>query len=274
MASVADFVEMTKVSPPRSLAAFIDRWIFVFMAGLFIVTVLAGFIPTSIEKVMEVQAGVRPPLPLVLHVHAVLMGSWMLLLLTQTVLMATGRSAWHKQLGVAGMVIAPAMVLTGFFLVPTMVGYNFERIALAPPEILTPEAAEEARMFLSSLVAAQISVGVLFLVCVYLGLRARKTDAGFHKRMMILASVLPLPAAIDRMAWLPTTYPDSAVSVYLYPLLWIAPMLLWDLLRGNGFHSAYRVWLVLYIPAALVVIYLWWKPWWIEIAQRLVGVSA
>ena len=33
---------------------FFDRWIFVMMAGLLLVTVLAGFIPSSIEKVAAV----------------------------------------------------------------------------------------------------------------------------------------------------------------------------------------------------------------------------
>jgi hypothetical protein len=139
---------------------------------------------------------------------------------------------------------------------------------------MSAEEVETAKMFMSSLVAAQISIGILFPICVFLGLRARKANPDFHKRMMILASVLPLPAAIDRLSWLPTSYPDGALSVFVYPVLWIAPMLLWDLLRGKAFHSAYRTWFALYAPMAALVIYLWWKPWWIAFAQDLVGVSA
>ena len=71
-------------------------------------------------KVGLVQAGARPPFPLVLHMHAVLMGSFLLLLLAQTWLMATGRRALHMQLGVLGMVLAPALVVVGFVLAPTM----------------------------------------------------------------------------------------------------------------------------------------------------------
>src|SRR5438094_5053250 len=74
---------------PRAHA--IDRWIYVFTAASFIAIVLAGFIPDSIGKVAAVQAGERPPFPLVLHFHAVLMGSFLLLLLAQTTLAATGR---------------------------------------------------------------------------------------------------------------------------------------------------------------------------------------
>lgn len=60
----------------------IDRWIFVFTAVWFIAIVLVGFIPDSLMKVAAVQAAQRPPFPTVLHVHAVLMGSFLLLLLT------------------------------------------------------------------------------------------------------------------------------------------------------------------------------------------------
>jgi hypothetical protein len=91
----------------------IDRWIYVFSAALFIAIILIGFIPDSLEKIAAVQAGQRPPFPLVLHLHAVLMASFMLLLLTQTVLVATGRSELHKKVGLAAFVIVPALVRLG-----------------------------------------------------------------------------------------------------------------------------------------------------------------
>src|SRR6476659_8549317 len=103
---------------PRAHA--IDRWIFVFMAAWFIVITLAGFIPDSIMKVGMVQAGARPPFPLVLHMHAVLMGSFLSLLLAQTWLMATGRRELHMRLGIAGMVLAVLLVAVGCVLAPTM----------------------------------------------------------------------------------------------------------------------------------------------------------
>src|SRR6476660_219209 len=89
---------------PRAHA--IDRWIYVFMAAWFIVIVLVGFIPDAMMKVALVKAGARPPFPPILHVHAVLMGSFLLLLLAQTWLMATGRKALHMQLGIVGIVLA------------------------------------------------------------------------------------------------------------------------------------------------------------------------
>jgi hypothetical protein len=71
------------------------------MAAWFILVTLTGFIPDAIGKVAAVKAGNHPPFPLILHVHAVLMGSFLLLLLAPSVMFATGRSALHKQVGIA-----------------------------------------------------------------------------------------------------------------------------------------------------------------------------
>jgi hypothetical protein len=157
-------------------------------------------------------------------------------------------------------------------LVPTMVGYNWALIATLPPEALE-WGAERTRMFLSSLVAAQISVGVLFAIFVGWALLVRRSDPGMHKRLLILATAMPLAAAIDRMAFLPTSYPEGALSPIGWPVVWILPMFLWDLFRLRRVHRAYIAWAALYGPAALIVYGVWWSPGWMAFAQRLVGVA-
>src|SRR4029453_1846754 len=117
---------------PRAHA--IDRWIYVFMAAWFIAIVLVGFIPDSMMKVALVKAGGRAPFPLVLHFHAVLMGSFLLLLLTQTVLMATGHKALHMQLGILGAILAAPLVAVGFVLAPTMYYQVWGGRPFGPPE--------------------------------------------------------------------------------------------------------------------------------------------
>lgn len=272
MASVAGGSPHAALLNHSGAAAFIDRWIYVFMAGLFVATTLVGFIPDSISKLAAIQAGARAPFPPVLHVHAAIMGTWLLLLLMQTVLMATGRKGLHMQLGMAATVIAPAMVLTGFFLVPTMFGQNWAGMQSPPPGVPAAEI-EIGKKFISSLVAGQIAAGVMFAIFVSLALRARKSDPETHKRLMILATVVPLPAAIDRIGWLPSTYPDSVLSPMLYTVLWITPMLIWDLARHQRLLRAYVIWFAVFIPTATLVINLWWSDWWIATAQRLMGVS-
>jgi hypothetical protein len=247
----------------------IDRWIYVFMAVLFVVTTLVGFIPDSLEKIAAVKAGERPPFPPVLHVHAVLMGSWLMLLLTQTSLMATGNARHHKKLGLVSFVLAPAIILTGIILVPTMYAQVWTAAATAPPDAV--DAARAGLAIRTDIMLLQIRAGVLFALFVFLAVRARGIDSGFHKRMIILATVIPLPASIDRITWLGHTMPGNPLSADLYTLAWIAPMFVWDLFRHGRVHRAYAVWLPIWLAAAVVVQLLWGSHWWQATAPGLMG---
>jgi hypothetical protein len=97
--------------------------------GAVVLTALAGFIPDSIKVLKAVKAGERPPLPPILHVHAILMASWLLLLLAQTSLVALGRSAQHGKLGLISTVLAPAIVVA----MVAVVKSTWSMIASLPP---------------------------------------------------------------------------------------------------------------------------------------------
>src|SRR3954469_23215041 len=189
----------------RGIARAIDRWIYVFTAASFIAITLTGFIPDSITKIAAVQAGQRAPFPIVLHLHAVLMGAFLLLLLAQTILVATGRCDRHRILGRAAMVLGPAIVVVGFILIPTIYQSVWNAAAAAPPQARPTLQALILR--LDVIMLLQLRVGILFPLFLFIGIKARGADSGLHKRMMILATAIPLAAAIDRMEWLPTTFP-------------------------------------------------------------------
>ena len=255
---------------PRAHA--IDRWIFVFMAAWFIAIVLAGFIPDSLMKVEMVRTGQRPPFPLVLHMHAVVMGAFLLLLLTQSWLMATGRRAMHMQLGIAGMALAVLLVIVGFVLVPTM----YHQLWYAAQAATTPEAkasTQEGLRFWDNITLLQIRIGILFSLFIAIALKARGREAGLHKRMMILATAIPLPAGIDRIPWLPHTMPGSPWSVDLYTLAAISPMFVWDVVRNGRVHRAYLIWIAAYLPCAIAVHALWETAWWRAMVPHLMGVG-
>ena len=254
---------------PRAHA--IDRWIFVFMAVWFIAIVLAGFIPDSLMKIEQVQTGQRPPFPIVLHMHAVLMGSFLLLLLGQSWMMATGRNAQHMKLGVAGLVLAPALVVVGFILAPTIYHQLWDSTQAAPPGVR--EQLEGALGIWENILLLQIRIGILFSLFIAIALRARGKDAGTHKRMMFLATVTALPAGIDRIPWLVHTMPASPLSVDLYTMAAIAPMFLWDVVRNRWVHPAYVIWIAVYIPFAIAVHALWDTPWWHATARQIMGVG-
>jgi hypothetical protein len=263
--------ETIAIERSGGFTAFADRWIYVFMAALFIVAVLAGFIPDSNRMLTEVAAGERPPLPLVLHVHAVLRGSWLLLLLAQAILMATGRRRLHMQLGLIAMVLAPAMVITGFVLIPVMVGQFADGIRHGPPE-----AAAQMRDFLpfiTNILLAQLRAGFVFSVLVAIALAVRRSDSQLHKRLMFLATATPMAAATDRIPFLPHSIPGSPLTVDLWPLVLIAPMILYDLYRQRRIHRAYWIWLGVAIVPATLMHTLWGTPWWFKTALSLLGAS-
>lgn len=253
---------------PRAHA--IDRWIFVLMAAWFIAITLAGFIPDSLMKVGMVRGGARPRFPPILHVHAVLMGSFLLLLLAQTWLMASGRRDLHMRLGVLAMGVAAALVIVGFILAPTMYYETWNALRAAPPA--ARGKLQELLSTKDNILLLQMRIGLLFPLLLAIGLRARSGNAGLHKRMMILATVITLPAALNRIPWLPETMPASPISIDVYTLLAVSPMLAWDAIRNRTLHRAYWIWFAVTLPCAVIVNMLWDTPMWHAAARQVMGV--
>lgn len=272
MATLADIsVDTRHFEQSGGLTAFIDRWIWVFMAALMALTVLTGFIPDSLAKVAAVEAGARPPFPPILHVHAVLMGSWMVLLLSQTTLMATGRSRWHMQLGILSVLLMPAIVIAGFILAPTMYRMVWAG-AQAAGNVTLVHGVPKPLAITTNVALFQLRGGLGFAICATIGILARGRNSGLHKRMMILATSMPLSAAIFRIAWLPTTLPGNPLSLSLANALVVLPLFAWDLYRLRRIHSAYVIWLALFVPSTLAIQMLWNTPWWFATVPRLMGV--
>jgi hypothetical protein len=251
----------------RSFAQFIDRWMFVIMAALLVVVVLSGFVPSSIKKIGLVEAGMRDAFPALLHAHAALMGSWMLLLLTQSTLMATGRGSYHKQLGMAAFVLAPLMLTVGFILIPTLEGPMLVQSAKSgqfPSEMLGVVGGR--------LVLLQIRIAFCFLTLIAWGLLLRRRDPGLHKRLMILGTIAPIYAAIDRIPEIPRIVAFSPISIDVYVVLLVIPLFVWDLVRSGRVHRAYVIWAAVYGAGSTAVYTLTGNPWWTEKASRILGL--
>lgn len=258
----------TLVGTTRTRA--LDRWIFVITAAGYIAVTLVGFIPDSVMKLGQIAAAQRPPFPLVAHFHAVLMGSFLLFLLAQTTFMATGRRDLHQRIGPVAYVLVPALIVAGCLLAPATWHSVWYAAHNGPPGIRWPllEVSRE----LDNILLLQIRVGILFPLLVFLALKVRNRDAGLHKRLMMIAPAMALPAAFDRITWIPTTLPASPLTADLYPLLVLAPMIAWDLSRSRSIHRAYWRFLAVYLPAALVVHFAWDQPWWHHAVHGLMGV--
>src|SRR5690606_5612170 len=86
----------------------IDRWAYTFMTSLFALTAVVGFAPRS----AAILPGMLPNPPLSVHVHAALMCLWLLLLVSQSALVAGRARYLHATLGLASLVLVPVIVAT------------------------------------------------------------------------------------------------------------------------------------------------------------------
>lgn len=104
-----------------------DNYFFSGMAILILITVFVGF-----ERTYFLAGGFRAPLPnLLIHVHAVVFSSWIVLLIAQTSLVSAGRVDIHRRLGLAGFGLASLMVIIGVFAATNSLARNFSRRVLA-----------------------------------------------------------------------------------------------------------------------------------------------
>ncbi len=235
-----------------------ERWFYAAMTLLFFATALTGFIPASIEKVNAVHAGQRPPFPWFMHAHAAVMGTWLSLMLAQSLLVARGHVALHRRLGMASFVMVPLIVATMCMIV---VG-SLISIASAPPGAMPPAVLATTKQFVTNLTLVQTQAVVLFPLFIGWALAVRKTDPAMHKRLMLFGTAIPLLAGIDRITnrygW--TTVPESGDSMYLNLVVIVMPALIFDVVRTGRLHRAYVYGLASIVPCFLMAHYLWGTP--------------
>ena len=87
--------------------SFIERHFHAGMAWFFVIVAIAGFAPRSLAIV---SGTMRSP-PLVVHLHAAVMASWVSLLAVQATLSLAGRMDLHRKSGVASLVVAPFVLI-------------------------------------------------------------------------------------------------------------------------------------------------------------------
>jgi hypothetical protein len=154
-----------------------DHYFFSLIAALMLAVILLGFGPTYYF------AGVfKAPLPSkIIHVHGAVFTCWILLLIAQTSLASVGRVDLHKQLGIAGFVLAPLMLILGVW---------------AATDSLARGPRIPGRDPLTFYAIPLISV-IAFAILFFFALRQRRNSQA-HKRIVLVANVALLTAAIAR----------------------------------------------------------------------------
>ena len=171
-------VPQTLSLPPKQLPGRrYDRYFFAAITFALLITAFAGFAPTYY---LAGLTSAKLPAPIV-HVHAVLQSAWMLLLLVQMLLVSAKRVPLHRKLGIAGFLLATVMVPVAVILVANQLHRYASQGDAALSFSLVPmwEVANFA-----------VLAGSAF------ALRKHPTA---HKRLIILATIAMMPAAISRI---------------------------------------------------------------------------
>jgi hypothetical protein len=166
-----------------------DRLFYGGMAAALALTVFAGFARTYYLRLLDdgpkatLTGG---PFTTLVHLHGALFTSWVLLFIVQTALVSSRKVAVHRKLGVAGAVLAAAMVVAG-----TSLAIAAAARGSAPPG-MDPKAFLILPLFDM----------ILFSIFVTAAL-ANRRDKETHKRLMLLAYVSIIVAAVGRLPVVP-----------------------------------------------------------------------
>jgi hypothetical protein len=192
-----------------------DRLFFSGIALLVLIAVSVGFARTYF-----LAGALWAKLPSVMvHVHGALFTLWIALLVAQVGLVASRRTRWHMRLGVAGMFLAPLMVITGFATLIAAIKRRF--VPLPVLQIIT---------------AQDILLLCLFAFLISWAYLARR-DAPTHKRLVLCATFLIIIPAIARWPIVGNVAQDP-VPFYILVNSFPALLVVYDLWTRRSLHRA------------------------------------
>jgi hypothetical protein len=202
-------------APPRTRTA--RSKVYVGLALLITAIVFAGFSPSFYGTVVLDAAH-----PWIIHVHAAVYVGWLALLVTQAVLAARGQIALHRSVGRFGIAWGVLVLVLGVV------------VSFAVPAIHVNAGEwpmERAERFLAIPLGDMVLFGGFFGAAI-----AYRSRPEIHKRLVVLAAVAIMFAAVGRMPyvdgwWLVVTLWYSPVVVAMahdfgtkrrvHPVYWI-----------------------------------------------------
>ena len=203
-----------------------DRIFYTSLPVLMALAVVYGF---SRSYYLKLAFG-TPVLSPLYHLHGALFTSWLALLVVQTSLVASGRTAVHRRLGVAGGALAAAMAI---------VAIPMSRVAGAR----TPGDPTSL-----AFLAVPLATVIVFPALIGAALWWRRFPE-VHKRLMLLGTIELLPAGFGRWPILSTAGPLGFLGL---PDLFIVAMAIYDRATTGRVHPA-TLWGGLFLIASQVL---------------------
>jgi hypothetical protein len=193
-----------------------ERWFYISMSIAAVITVFAGFAPTYY---LRPYFNTTPLMPL-LHLHGLVFTSWLTLFLIQTSLVAAHRTDIHRRLGILGGVIASLMIVIG----PTTAIIRASQGATPVPGV-SP----------LSFLVVPLGDMLVFSILVGAGFYYRRRP-DVHKRLMLLATISILAAAIARLPF--AIMKAGPPAFFGLTDLFVVACILYDLITLRRVHRA------------------------------------
>lgn len=228
-----------------------DRRLYIWFAAIMPIIILAGFGRTYYLKGFFGN----PPLPnLLVHVHGLVMTSWVVLFIAQVSLVATGRTRTHQRLGILGAILAGLIVVVGAL---TGIDAAARGASPGPPPL--------------QFLVIPLGDILVFAILVGTALYFRRGRLDTHKRLMLLAAVNLLAPAIARI---PLGFIANGGPLAFFGLtdICILACVGVDTIRNRRLHPAF-LWGTLFIIAAQPLrLMLAGTDLWLRFATALVGL--
>ncbi len=202
---------------------------------------ITGFAP-------EIFGTVELAHPLLAYLHGALMSAWLLLYIVQCSFAASGFLKWHRRLGLASIGLA------------VMLWISMGIVSVA----------QLSKFKTYEILMLQLIVMVLFGVFYTWGVLVRR-HAGFHKRLVTLATLVLMPAAVDRINWLPGFgLPDYwPFAIRLYVLL--IPLIAFDIVSIKRIHPVTLIGTGAIVATHTAMSLFATTPGWFDFAQAMTG---
>lgn len=222
------------------------------MALAMVATIFIGFAPSYYLRGLVEPYAPFLPMTTLGHLHGVLFTAWALLFVAQTLLVSAGRPDIHRQLGLAGFALLPAMIVVA--LLASLHG----AVRHAGPPMIPP---------LQFLIVPLFDIPV-FAILIGAALWKRR-EAQTHKRLMYLTMVGMMGPAIGRLP-LPGLPPP--VVIFGLPDLFLLALVAWDFASRGRLHPATVGGGALIIGSQVLRLALMTTPAWLAFAGWAVGL--
>jgi hypothetical protein len=230
-----------------------ERWFFAGMAMAMVLTIVAGFMPSYyLRGIVDPGHPLAPMTPLV-HLHGALFTGWMLLFLAQVLLVANGRTDIHRKLGIAAVLLLPAMIVVG-----TLSGLHQVARASGPP-ITSP-----LNWLSIPLLSVPLYTGLIGWALI------RRRDSQAHKRLMLIAMIEMTSPGFGRLPW--PAFVPGPVGLFGFSDMFLLALIAWDYRQFGHIHRATAVGGAALVGSQILRLAVWDTAPWLAFARWAVSL--